>query len=1203
MTDMTLVLRLKADGTAEVVGAAKQVATAVAGVGVATDEAALAQARLARLVSETATPVERLQARLAELETLAPFASTAEQAKALARATAELDQAIASYSDDVRTTSAAQERLANLVAATRTPVERLQATLSDLERLRPFARSSEEADALARAVTAAEAALNSHSAAAQEAAAAQARLAGLIDETRTPVERLQATLSELAGLRPFVQSAEEADALARAITSTEAALASYDAEATKAIAAQERLARLIDDTATPVQRLQARLAELEALKPFAHTTAEAQSLASAIRATEAEIAAHSANTLKAAAAQAQLAQIVERTPAEIKRLGVELRELEALRPFAQTGEEVIALERNLARARAALQVAAQAQDNLGRSGGLAAHQIQNLQYQFSDVVAQLGSGTNPFTIMMQQGPQVVDALGGITSAAGLVTVGVLALGAVTVAPFAMLTARAMAADAHIRSVSVALQATGRASQAVAADIEALTDRTAQSPFFNRDQAEQAIQGLARMRQVSAQLREQILALAPAFAAATGKDAAAAALELGDAFSHPTEGAKKLDDALGNLGAGQLESIERFDRQGDRLAAQQALYDTLLPRLRGLADQGITPTARAAKELGDAWDGLMTAISRSEPIQATVRGLTNLINAMRDLAAWDTPVARSLQFAQTRLQEETGKLSGWEQKGLTAGDRWNEGAFLKSDGDILDAQRQKVAKLKDEVEALRQKYADLQQATNLPPSGASAATGGGTGSASPPAANTDQIKQALAASRELLQVEEQRQALLDKERLLQTALNGTKDVEQRRQLGRAILEVRSAYAALLTPQEQALKASGEELRVAEAGRLGRVKLAATIQAENEARDRHLVGKARETFITDKVNAAVHMAAEGYSENIKVMDATARGALTLAEAYGAGEVAALRQAAANDASVQALTVYGVSVDELTQSLLEQRAAEAAAAFAGQTLQYQRQVTGLKAVAAAQRESVAAVQDAQREVKLAEVSESLRAKAAATGNAEIIASVDALIERYRALSKEEQDAIRDGALNEMIRQQRDGVALATAELRLVGATDEQRRLELARLKAINDLKAKGIDLEKETDAQRKINAQTYIDEAVAAERVNIKLDREKEAAAERVRIATKATDDVVEYGAQAIDDMLAGAKKGWRGLWDSVTAMARRTLATIAAEAILRPIVAPIIFSALGAAMPATAATPQGVAGVLTGQSGGRQEASRR
>ncbi len=1203
MTEMTLVLRLKADGTAEVVGAAKQVAAATAGIGAAgaeagrvakaaTDEAALAQARLARLIEETRTPVERLKARLAELETLAPFVGTSEQAAALARATAELDRGIAAHTDQVRTAAAAQARLADLVDKTRSPVERLQATLAELEGLRPFATSAEELAALERAGQAAQAALRAHSTAAQDAAAAQARLAALIDETRTPVERLQARLADLATLKPFAGTEAETEALARAVASTEAALASYDATARATATAQARLAQVVEEGRSPVERLQQRLAELEALRPFARTTAEAQSLASAIRIAEAEIASHSDTVRQAAAAQGQLAQVVERTRTPVERLTAELKQLEGLRPFARTGEETVALERSLARTRAALAQASREQDGLAKSSGLAAHQITNLQYQLSDVVAQLGSGTSPFTIMMQQGPQVVDALGGITSATGLVTLGVLALGAVTVAPFAMLTARAMAADKHIRDVSVALEATGRASQATAADIEALTDRVAQSPFFNRAQAEQAIQGLARMRQISASLREQILSLAPALGAALGKDAATAALQLGDAFAHPAEGAKRLDDALDFLSAAQLESIERFDRQGNRAAAQQVIYDALLPRLRDLADKGLTPAARAAKELGDAWDGLAASFSRSEPIQEAVRVMTRLLNAMRDIVTWDTPVVRRLTFAQSRLQEDSATLSRWEKDGLTTGDRWQEGAFLKSDAAIIDAQRQKVAKLKAEVETLRQDYDQLQQTLRAPE--ASNPTTGGTSSA--PASNEGQIKQGLADARELLQVEEQRKALQDKERLLQNAFNATKDAGERRQLGRAIMEVRAAYQALLTPQEQALKAASDEARLANVGRMERVRLAATIQAETEATNQRLVGKERENYITDKVNAAVRLASEGYTENVRVMDATARGALTLVDAYAAGEVAALRQAAANDANVQSLTTYGASVEELTQKYLEQRAAEAAVTFAGQTLQYQRQVEGLKAVTAAQHEGVAAVQDAQREQKVLEATTSLRAAAEASGNAEIVRSVNALIERYRALSKEEQEAQRDGALADMIRQQREGVALSKAELRLVGQTEEQRRLELARLRAINDLKAKGIDLEKETSAQRRAAAQTYVDEAVARERINIQLDREREAAAERVRVASKATDDVVEYFAQATDDMLVDARKGWRGLWDGVVGMARRTFATIIAEAALRPIVAPVIFSALGATMPASAASPQGMAALLAGGQGG-------
>lgn len=54
---------------------------------------------------------------------------------------------------------------------------------------------------------------------------------------------------------------------------------------------------------------------------------------------------------------------------------------------------------------------------LGRSLGLARHQVQNLGYQITDIGTQLAGGSSPFLIMAQQGPQVVDALGGIGGAA------------------------------------------------------------------------------------------------------------------------------------------------------------------------------------------------------------------------------------------------------------------------------------------------------------------------------------------------------------------------------------------------------------------------------------------------------------------------------------------------------------------------------------------------------------------------------------------------------------------------------------------------------------------------------------------------------------------------------------------------------------------------------------------------------------------
>ena len=62
------------------------------------------------------------------------------------------------------------------------------------------------------------------------------------------------------------------------------------------------------------------------------------------------------------------------------------------------------------------------------AGGAAGAQSQNLQAQMFDVFTQLGSGASPALIVIQQGPQIIQALGGIGAAAELLKAKLAALG-------------------------------------------------------------------------------------------------------------------------------------------------------------------------------------------------------------------------------------------------------------------------------------------------------------------------------------------------------------------------------------------------------------------------------------------------------------------------------------------------------------------------------------------------------------------------------------------------------------------------------------------------------------------------------------------------------------------------------------------------------------------------------------------------------
>lgn len=91
----------------------------------------------------------------------------------------------------------------------------------------------------------------------------------------------------------------------------------------------------------------------------------------------------------------------------------------------------------------------------------AAAMNQNLQAQAFDVFTQLGSGTSPMLIMIQQGPQVIQALGGVGKAVDAVKNGIAAMGTTVLRGTVLLGGLGLALGA----LAVVMAADARAAQA------------------------------------------------------------------------------------------------------------------------------------------------------------------------------------------------------------------------------------------------------------------------------------------------------------------------------------------------------------------------------------------------------------------------------------------------------------------------------------------------------------------------------------------------------------------------------------------------------------------------------------------------------------------------------------------------------------------------------------------------------------------
>ena len=205
-------------------------------------------------------------------------------------------------------------------------------------------------------------------------------------------------------------------------------------------------------------------------------------------------------------------------------------------------------------------------------------------------------------------------------------------------------------------------------------------------------------------------------------------------------------------------------------------------------------------------------------------------------------------------------------------------------------------------------------------------------------------------------------------------------------------------------------------------------------------------------------------------------------------------------------------------------------------------------QATAAAVKARSEAQRDAAANVRKFQAEEEKAREADRKR----------ILGEIEA-IDRYKASVKDQIAGIR-------------------AETAMLGMNAEERAVTVELMKAEEAARKANTQL---TEEERK----AIEDETRARERRREKIEEGEKARrdAERVREqqareAEKMTDDIVQYAGDTFADLFADTEGGWKRMWSNMLDWARRTIARIAAEMILRPVITPVVGSMM--AMPGAA-----------------------
>lgn len=225
--------------------------------------------------------------------------------------------------------------------------------------------------------------------------------------------------------------------------------------------------------------------------------------------------------------------------------------------------------------------------------------LLNIGIQGKDFFEQVLSGSSPIraglmqlptatTIAGQAGLGAGDVIGGIAGkvkdladgAAGAVRgLGLVggAIGVVTTAAGLGITALA-SYRAQQKDLQLSLSGIGRASGASVGQINASALGSAMGAGLSVSSARDMAAEYAATGRIGSEMYGKLLGSARDYAATTRQEVPDANKALAEAFADPVKGAEMLNAQLGFLDATTKETVERFDAQGNRLAAQKALFD-------------------------------------------------------------------------------------------------------------------------------------------------------------------------------------------------------------------------------------------------------------------------------------------------------------------------------------------------------------------------------------------------------------------------------------------------------------------------------------------------------------------------------------------------------------------------------------------------------------------------------------------------
>jgi len=774
--------------------------------------------------------------------------------------------------------------------------------------------------------------------------------------------------------------------------------------------------------------------------------------------------------------QAAAQRRADREAAAAARLAKQTAEQEARdqaaakrREERQQAEATRSAERAARQAADAQRAAQQAADKESRTG---ANRAAQLQFQFNDIFTSLGSGQSPFTVAIQQGPQITQLFGGLANTIAAIPRGFLIAGAAAAGFFALFgpgMAAAAASAERQRQFNIELQATGNIASVTAERLDALVKLEARRAGGDRAETRAALSTfIGNPNLDSEQDLSRALGLARDLARVQGQELPAAAADLNRSLDGTVAGARRLDQTYNILTASELEQIRALEEQGRKREAANILLEAAERRFKGLNEQGISPTTKYLKELGNAWSDFADKVGRAQITQGMMWAGTHVLKGAampfggppEIIARWASPNGNN-GLTQDVINEERARLNDAESRLADLREKSRQAIKpLTIDADIKTAEK-RVAELRANVASLEN---DLRKA------------GAETTAKQTAAVNAEaerKSKEAAELIASVSTIESQRRALEGKRSQIQDFVDrGGLSPSQLAQAEQALQAINGQLNQLSTGEVKLRRDLDLEERIARLPQHLQAAERAWVQMYKSAMDAG-VGEAEARRMADQARSNAQLQqSTATQEQIALLGAEARAALEVATAYGKSRAEGLKAAAigaARSAEEQGQIAPGTAAD-VAQQTLEKNAAATVAAAAEKNRAYEEEITGLGRLASAEKVSSEAAREAERVNRVAVLSIELRAQAAASGSAAIAAAAEREIETYDRLSRQQLELDRRRAANQFNAQFDPDTAYrqqtaqlqdlqATGEISARAAAEASKQYELQRLQASRD------------------------------------------------------------------------------------------------------------------------------------------------